>query len=249
MNELKTFQSEQFGQVRTVDFDGEPWFVAADVCYALDISNSRDAVSRLDDDEKGVASTDTHGGRQDVQVVSESGLYTLVLGSRKPEAKLYKRWITHEVIPSIRKHGAYMTPETIEKALLNPDFLIGLATKLKEEQEKNLALLAANSKLAVQYQIALPKAEYFDQLVDRNLLTSFRDTARELKLGQKNFVRFLLDKRFIFRDKKGKLQPYANANNGYFEVKECFNEKSDWVGQQTMITPKGREAFRLLLED
>lgn len=106
MNELQIFESAQFGQVRTVQKDGEPWFVAADVCRALDVRNNRDALSRLDNDEKGVVLTDTLGGNQEMSIVNEPGLYSLVLGSRKPEAKAFKRWITHEVIPSIRRHGA-----------------------------------------------------------------------------------------------------------------------------------------------
>lgn len=138
MGELKIFENPKFGKVRVVERDGEPWFVAADVCRALDISNSRDAVGRLDEDEKGVVSTDTPGGKQEMSAVNEAGLYNLTLGSRKPEAKAFKRWVTHEVIPSIRKHGAYMTPETIEEAMLNPDFIIKLATNLKKEREARL---------------------------------------------------------------------------------------------------------------
>lgn len=137
MNELKVFEKENF-KVRAVEKNGEPWFVAKDVCEALEIVNSRDALSRLDEDEKDVASTDTLGGRQEMQVVNESGLYSLVLGSRKPEAKQFKRWITHDVIPAIRKHGGYLTPQKIEEALLNPDTLIQLATTLKEERAKRL---------------------------------------------------------------------------------------------------------------
>lgn len=106
-NELKIFKSEQFGEVRSLEQNGEVLFVAADVCKALDIKNHRDAVKRLDDDEKGVALTDTLGGKQNLNVVNEYGLYNLVLASRKPEAKAFKRWITHEVIPSIRKTGSY----------------------------------------------------------------------------------------------------------------------------------------------
>ena len=114
MNELQVFENPAFGQVRTVTKDGEPWFVAADVCRALEVGNSRQALSRLDDDEKGVISTDTPGGEQKMSIVNEPGLYSLVLGSRKPEAKNFKRWITHEVIPSIRKTGSYsiQEPET-----------------------------------------------------------------------------------------------------------------------------------------
>lgn len=109
-NNMQIFQNEAFGEIRTLLIDGEPWFVAADVCKALLIVNSRDALTRIDDDEKGVVSTDTLGGRQEVTIVNEPGLYTLILGSRKPEAKAFKRWITHEVIPAIRKHGAYISP-------------------------------------------------------------------------------------------------------------------------------------------
>lgn len=140
MNELKIFENPHFGSIRTILKDGEPWFVAADVCGALEIRNNRDAIERLDADEKGVALTDTLGGQQEMTIVSESGLYALVLGSRKPEAKAFKRWVTHEVIPAIRKHGGYLTAEKVEEALLNPDTLIRLATELKAEREQRRAL-------------------------------------------------------------------------------------------------------------
>ena len=109
-NNMQIYKSEKFGEIRTLTLNGEPWFVAADVCKALLIVNSRDALTRIDDDEKGVVSTDTLGGRQEVTIVNEPGLYALILSSRKPEAKAFKRWITHEVIPAIRKHGAYISP-------------------------------------------------------------------------------------------------------------------------------------------
>lgn len=140
MNELKIFENPHFGSIRTILKDGEPWFVAADVCGALEIRNNRDAIERLDADEKGVALTDTLGGQQEMTIVSEPGLYALVLGSRKPEAKAFKRWVTHEVIPAIRKHGGYLTQEKVEEALLNPDTLIRLATELKAECEQRRAL-------------------------------------------------------------------------------------------------------------
>ena len=117
MNEITVFQNEEFGDIRTVIIDGAPWFVGIDVCRALDIRNNRDAMSRLDDDEKGVEFIDTPGGRQKLSIVNESGIYALVLGSRKPEAKAFKRWITHEVIPEIRKTGAY-TPTLSPAELL-----------------------------------------------------------------------------------------------------------------------------------
>lgn len=115
MNELQVFDNPEFGKIRAVEINGEPWFVAADVCKALEISDTWNALQRLDDDEKGTCSISTLGGEQKMNIVNEPGLYTLVLGSRKPEAKAFKRWITHEVIPAIRKHGAYITPEITEK--------------------------------------------------------------------------------------------------------------------------------------
>lgn len=142
MTGLQVFQNPAFGEIRAMTIDGEPWFVAADVCKALEIGNSRKAVARLDDDEKGVTLSDTPGGKQEINIVNEPGLYGLVLGSRKPEAKAFKRWIKHEVLPSIRKHGAYMTPAALEAAILNPDTLIKLAQELKAEREQRAALQA-----------------------------------------------------------------------------------------------------------
>lgn len=133
MNEIKIFTNDQFGQIRTISRSGEPWFIAADVCAALEIDRTQ--TRRLDDDEKDVCSIHTPGGEQGVMLVNEPGLYSLVLGSRKPEAKAFKRWITHEVIPAIRKHGMYATEETAEQILNNPDFLIKTLETLKKERE------------------------------------------------------------------------------------------------------------------
>lgn len=165
-NNIQVFQNQEFGELRTVVRGGEPWFVAKDVCDILEIQNHKDAIKRLDDDEKsGVVLTDPHGRPQETNCVSESGLYSLVLGSRKPQAHAFKRWVTHDVIPSIRKHGAYMTPETIEKALLNPDTIIQLATKLKEEQAKSRALEATSQQQKQIIAEMEPKASYYDKVL------------------------------------------------------------------------------------
>ena len=121
--DLAVFQKEEFGSVRVVTLDGEPWFVAADVCRALELERTNRALSRLDDDEKGAHLVSTPGGRQMMSIVSESGLYALVLGSRKPEAKAFKRWITHEVIPAIRKRGVYITDEKLKLLAEKPEML------------------------------------------------------------------------------------------------------------------------------
>lgn len=218
------------------DQNGEPWFVAADVCRALDIGNPTQAIARLDSDESTLISNE---GRE-MNIISEPGLYALVLGSRKPEAKAFKRWVTHEVIPSIRRTGGYiagaesMTPEELMAKALT------VAQKTLADREARLSVLT------VENQIMQPKAEYFDELVDRNLLTNFRETAKQLGVPPKKFVQFLLDKKYVYRDKRGKLMPYEDKNKGLFEIKEQFNEKTQWAGTQTLVTPKGRETFRLL---
>lgn len=247
MNELKIFENPEFGEIRTVEIDGEAWLVGKDVAEILGYSNSRKAIGdHVDEEDKGVTKCDTPSGTQEMTIINESGLYSLVMSSKLPTAKQFKRWVTHEVLPSIRKHGAYMTRETLEAAILNPDTMIQLCTALKEEQDKRKALEVKNSALTVDNQMMKPKADYFDELVDRNLLTSFRETAKELGVKQTDFVGFLLEKKYLYRDKRGKLLPYADRNNGLFEVKESFNEKTKWSGTQTLITPKGRETFRLL---
>lgn len=187
------------------------------------------------------------GGRQSLSAVNEYGLYSLVLSSRKPEAKEFKRWITHEVIPAIRKTGGYISgaKEMSDEKIMAKALLIGKRT-IEQQQLRIQNLEVTNSELTVSNTIMRPKADYFDELVDRNLLTNFRETAKQLGIGQKAFVNFLLEKKYVYRDKKGKLMPYAGKGDGLFEVKECYNEKTAWSGVQVLITPKGREVFRLL---
>ena len=245
MNELQIFKNEEFGEVRTIEENGKPLFCGTDVAAALGYSNPRDALRRHC---KGVVKRDTltDGGPQQLSFIPEGDVYRLITHSKLPSAEKFESWVFDEVIPTIRKHGAYMTPETLENAILNPDTMIRLCTALKDEQNKRKALEIANSQLSVDNQIMQPKADYFDELVNRNLLTSFRETAKQFNIKEKEFITLLLEKRYIYRDKKGKLMPYADKNKGLFEIKETFNEKTQWSGTQTLITPKGREAFRML---
>lgn len=246
MSNIQIF-NYQSNEVRTVEMGGEPWFVLKDVCNILGISKYRDTAARLDADERGSVEVDTLGGTQQVIAVNESGLYHVILRSDKPEAAPFRKWVTSEVLPSIRKNGGYiagqeqLTPEELmAKALL-------VANKTLADREARICeLTAQNSQLTVEKQIMQPKAEYFDELVDRNLLTNFRETAKELGIKPKAFVAWLLDKKFLYRDQKGKLLPREDKNNGLFEVKEAKNDKTQWSGVQTLITPKGRETFRLL---
>jgi prophage antirepressor-like protein len=141
MNEIQIFIKDNF-EIRVIEKHGEPWFVVKDVCEALEIVNSRDSVSRLDEDEKGVVLTDTPGGRQELTIVSEPGLYSLILGSRKPEAKQFKRWITHEVIPSIRKTGSYLVqPQSIEDLIImQAQSMKDIRTRLEKNENQITAI-------------------------------------------------------------------------------------------------------------
>lgn len=132
----------------------------------------------------------------------------------------------------------------VEEQFNNPQAIMARALRVADEELKRLHITV--SQLTVDNQIMKPKAEYFDELVDRNLLTSFRETAKQFGIKEKAFIQFLIDKKYIYRDKKGKLMPYADKNDGLFELKECFNDKTQWSGTQTLVTPKGRETFRLL---
>lgn len=247
MNELQIFNSPEFGEIRTIEENGKVMFCGSDVARALGYKNPTKAIA---DHCKGTVerrTNDSLGRQQVMKFIPEGDIYRLAAKSELPGAERFESWIFDEVLPAIRKHGAYMTPEKLEEVILNPDTMIKLCTALKDEQDKRKALEAANAALIVDNAVMQPKADYFDELVDRNLLTNFRETAKQLEIKEKDFVRFLLDKKYIYRDKRGKIMPYAQyTESGLFEIKESFNEKTQWSGTQTLITPKGRETFRLL---
>ena len=251
MNSLQIFNNSIFGSVRATAINGEPWFVGKDIAEALGYSNPRDAMSKhVDEEDKNtVAFRDGTSGNPSMTVINESGLYSLVLGSKLPTAKQFKRWVTSEVLPAIRKHGAYATPATIENIISDPDFGIKLLQELKTERDKNSLLQVENSQLTVDKQIMQPKADYFDQLVNRNLLTNFTEAAKQLGVKRKDLIAFGMERGYLYRDKKGNLLPRANRKaDGLFEVKQCSNDKTGWAGCQTLMTPKGVETFRLLME-
>lgn len=250
MNEIKIFENSEFGTLRGVEIDGESWLVGKDVAERLGYSNPRDALMKhVDDEDKGVAKCDTLGGKQDVTVINESGLYALVLGSKLPNAKRFRRWVTSEVLPAIRKTGDYIAGEN---DMTDDELLARALNVMKIKLEQREAQLnraeAEKSKLQVENAIMAPKAEYFDDLIERNLLTNFRNTAKQLKVQERKFIAFLLEKKYIYRDKHGRLLPTAAKNDGLFEVKDSVNEKTGFTCQQTMVTPKGKEVFRLLTQ-
>lgn len=239
MNEIQIFNYNS-NEVRTIQKNGEPWFVLKDVCQILGLGTPAKVAERLDPDEKGVNQIHTPGGKQEMTCINESGLYNVILRSDKPEAKPFRKWVTSEVLPSIRKTGGYIAgQEQMTDAELMAAALLVANRQIKERD-------ARISELSVQNAIMQPKADYFDELVDRNTLTNFRETAKQLKVPPRAFVRFLIEKKYIYRDKKGRLLPYEEKNKGLFEVKETVNQKTQWSGVQTFVTPRGRETFRLL---
>ena len=246
MSELQIFKNEEFGEVRAVEIEGKPFFCGSDVAKALGYTNPNKAIN---DHCRAITkwSTPISGKMQDINYIPEGDLYRLIASSKLPTAEKFECWVFDEVLPSIRKHGGYISGQ----AEMSPEELMAkalqVAQKTLEEREARIGILTAeNSALTVEKQILQPKADYFDELVDRNLLTNFRETAKQLRIKQNDFVNFLLEKKYVYRDKRGKLLPYTDRNKGLFEVKECFNEKTQWCGTQTLITPKGRETFRLL---
>lgn len=232
MNQLtKVFDGHQ---LRIIEKDGDPWFVASDVCKILELSNPSMAVNRLDEDER---SKFNLGRQGETNVVNEYGLYNLIIGSRKPEAKQFKRWITHEVIPSIRKHGAYMTPEKIEEVLLNPDTIIKLATDLKEERERRQKAeqTIQNQKPKVLFAEAVETSE--SSILVGELSKILRQNG--IDIGQNRLFKWLRDNGFLIK-KKGEsfnLPTQRSMDMGLFEIKKRTISNPDG-SVRTTTTPK-----------
>lgn len=240
---IQLFNAPNFGDIRTlIDEDSVVLFCGSDVAKALGYTNPNKAL--LDHcrcvTKRYTPHPQSTEKRIEMSFIPESDVYRLAFRSNLPNAEQFTDWVTQEVLPSIRKHGGYIAgQETMSDAELMAKALVVAQRKLAE-REQRLA------QVEVQNAIMQPKADYFDELVERNTLTNFRETAKELGVPQQKFIKFLLDHKYVYRDKRGKLLPYEEKNRGLFEVKESFNEKTQWSGTQTLVTPKGRETFRLL---
>ena len=239
-NEIQSFTNDQFGTVRAVrGEDGEPMFVAKDVCEALGLGNSRQALARIDDDEKGVISTDTPGGEQQMQAVNEPGLYVLVLSSRKPEAKAFKRWVTHEVLPALRRDGGYMVARADE----TPEEL--MARALKAADATLARVRDENARLTRRNQVLEPKAAFFDSVMESDGLISVRAAAKVLKsydreMGERRLRQMLRDACYL--EKRTRSATAAAIGRGYMKERPFAITHSD--GRREMdhygcLTPKG----------
>ena len=207
--------------IRITDKDGEPWFIARDVCDVLDIQNVSDACSRLDEDEKLISLLPISGQGREILIVNESGLYNLIFQSRKPEAKAFKRWVTHEVIPSIRKTGQYNLSSSCE-----------VTTKSEEDQIISKAMQIMDARIKE----LKPKADYYDKYMSSDGLKSIGDYAKAMGWGRNRLFAYLKNiKIFMINN-----LPYQGfIDSGYFEVKEIV--KNGFNLSQTFITPKGEE--------
>ena len=245
MNELQVFNYND-NEVRTVTVGGEPWLVLKDVCDVLGIENHRNIAARLDEDEKGVHTVDTLGGKQEMVIINEAGLYSVILLSRKPEAKAFKRWVTHEVLPSIRKHGAYMTPDTLAVALQDPRNMAQLLLTLADEQERSRALQA-------QVEADAPKVLFANSVSVSDDCCLIRELAKILKgngidIGQNRLFEWLRENGYLIKNKGDDYNtPTQRAmDRGLFKIKETVVNCADgnvFVKPTTMVTGKGQQYF------
>ncbi len=243
MNEIQIFRNKDFGEIRTLEINNEPWFVASDICKALELTNATVSVGRLDEDEKSKFNLGLSGGA--TNIINEYGLYNLVLASRKKEAKQFKRWITHEVLPTIRKHGAYMTEEVTQKALSDPDFLIQLATNLKEERAKRQLAEAENQRNK-------PKVVFAEscEVAENNILIgelAKRFKQNGINIGQNRLFEWLRNNGYLGKSgNRYNLPTQYSMDLGLFEVKTRTVNNADGTIRMTytpMVTGKGQIYF------
>lgn len=240
MNDLQVFNNTEFGSVRTITIDGKIMFVGKDVCDILEYQNgSRDINRHVDEDDRQKIMLFDGTKENETIVINESGLYSLIFSSRMPNAKKFKRWVTSEVIPSIRKNGYYDMRESKTNSYMIED-PAERARRWAEEYEEKKLLECKVTELN-------PKADYFDGLVDSKLLTTFRDAAKEFQMSPKSFNKWLTDHGYIYRDRHGIIKPYEQyRKSGLFQLKD-FKTPHGYSNVQTYLTVRGKETFRLLM--
>lgn len=249
MNELKIFENPEFGEIRTVEIDGEPWLVGKDVAQALGYKNPQEAVrTHVDDEDKGVSEILTPGGKQNVPIINESGLYSLVLSSKLPGAKKFRRWVTSEVLPSIRKHGAYMTPATIEKLISDPDTIIQLATTLKEEREKRKALETENAAQKQMIAEFEPIRQYVDEILSSTGTLATSQIAADYGMSARKLNK-ILHEEGLQRSVNGQWILYTkHMNQGYTKSKTIQITRSDGR-PDTVLHTEWTQKGRLLIHE
>lgn len=254
-NEVKVWNYEG-AEVRTVQIDGEPWFVLTDVCRELEISNSRMVADRLENDELMSIKLTSGGQRREMTIVNESGLYTVILRSDKPQAKPFRKWVTSVVLPSIRKHGAYMTDQALEKALTNPDFLIQLATQLKTEQEQRRRLETTVAAQSKQMEQDKPKVLFADSVAASSSSILIGELAKLIKqngvdMGQRRLFAWMRENGYLIKrcGSEYNLPTQRSMERGLMEIKETSVIHSGYttISKTPKVTGKGQVYFINLL--
>ena len=242
MNQIEVFNSPEFGSIRVIEENGKYLFCGADVAKSLGYKDTVNAL-KTHCREDGVAFyhlTDNLGRKQKAKFISEGNLYRLIVHSKLPSAERFEKWVFDEVLPTIRKHGSYLTKEKLWEVATSPEALLKLCSDLLAEREENVSLRIANAQLE-------GKAAFYDLFIDLEHSTNLRTTAKELAVPERRFVRFLLEKRFVYRTASGNVLPYAKpANEGLFCVKDYCNHGH--TGSYTLITPQGKLYFAQLRE-
>jgi prophage antirepressor-like protein len=242
MSDIKIFENDKFGEVRVKEKDGQVWFVGKDIADVLEYANSRRAInSHVDEEDKGVSKCDTPGGKQKMTIINESGMYSLVLSSKMPKAKEFKKWVTSDVLPSIRKHGAYATEETIDRMINNPDFGIELLSQLKQEREEKKKLVGKINQLK-------PKADYTDKILDNKGLVAITQIAKDYGMSGRA-MNDLLHELGVQYKQSGQWMLYADhQGEGYTHSQTIDITRSDGTPDVVMNT-KWTQKGRLFLYD
>ena len=237
MNQMEIFKNPEFGSIRVIEENGKYLFCGTDVAKALGYSIPSKAVNTHC---KGVSKMEapTNGGVQKLLFIPEGDVYRLIVHSKLPSAERFERWVFDEVLPSIRKHGAYITREKLWEVATSPEAMMKLCSDLLADREENAALREENAMLE-------GKAAFYDLFIDLKHSTNLRTTAKELVVPERRFVRFLLEQRFVYRAPSGNVLPYAKpANDGLFTVKDYCNHGH--TGSYTLVTPQGKLFFAQL---
>lgn len=246
MNNLQLFNSPQFGEVRAMLVNEEPYFVGRDVCKALGYVKPENALAQHVDIEDTLKQgiPDNQGFAQQTITINESGVYSLVFGSKLPQAKAFKRWVTSEVLPTIRKHGGYLTQEKLTEALTNPDTLIQLATQLKTERAEKERLSEQNELHKQQLKLSAPKVEYYNEVLQSESTYNSNQIAKELGLSAVSFNARLQSLGVQYRQHGQWLLYSKHQDKGYTKTHTYTYTRSDGstgTSMQTVWTEKGRE--------
>lgn len=251
-NKIQVWNYES-SEIRTIQKDGEPWFVLADVCKVLEIARGTKVAERLEEDEvRQTSITDSLGRQQKAYIINESGLYTVILRSDKPQAKPFRKWVTSEVLPSIRKHGAYMTEQTLERALTSPDFLIELATQLKSEREQRKQLETTVAAQSKQMEHDKPKVLFADSVTASSSSILIGELAKLIKqngvdIGQRRLFEWMRANGYLIKRKGSEynLPTQRSMEQGLMEIKETsvVHTGDTTISKTPKVTGKGQVYF------